>query len=90
MKRLRSRGPLHPYLPADYAFLDPDLTVGLPPKMTADTGFDALSHAVEAISSPGTNCMIDGLSIQAIKLILNTCRQRWKTAGTWKLVLRCW
>lgn len=60
---------LHPYLPADYAFLDPDLTVGLPPKMTADTGFDALSHAIEAISSPGTNCMIDGLSIQAIKLI---------------------
>ena len=60
---------LHPYLPADYAFLDPDLTVGLPPKMTANTGFDALSHAVEAISSPGTNCMIDGLSIQAIKLI---------------------
>ncbi|MGS0763608.1 iron-containing alcohol dehydrogenase [Syntrophomonas curvata] len=60
---------LHPYLPADYAFLDPDFTVGLPPKMTADTGFDALSHAVEAISSPGDNCMIDALSIQAIKLI---------------------
>ena len=60
---------LHPYLPADYAFLDPDFTLGLPPKMTADTGFDALSHAAEAISSPGTNCMIDALSIQAIKLI---------------------
>lgn len=60
---------LHPYLPADYAFLDPDLTLGLPPKMTADTGFDALSHAVEAISSPGTNCMIDALSVQAVKLI---------------------
>ncbi len=61
---------LHPYLPADYAFLDPDFTVGLPPKMTADTGFDALSHAVEAISSPGANCMIDALAIQAIKLIM--------------------
>jgi len=60
---------LHPYLPADYAFLDPDLTLSLPPKMTADTGFDALSHAVEAISSPGTNCMIDALSVQAVKLI---------------------
>ncbi len=60
---------LHPYLPADYAFLDPDLTLGLPPKMTADTGFDALSHAVEAISSPGANCMIDALSIQTVKLI---------------------
>jgi len=61
---------LHPYLPADYAFLDPMFTIGLPPKMTADTGFDALSHAVEAISSPGDNCMIDALSVQAIKLIL--------------------
>jgi alcohol dehydrogenase class IV len=60
---------LHPDLPANYAFLDPDLTLSLPPKMTADTGFDALSHAVEAISSPGDNCMIDALSIQAIKLI---------------------
>jgi alcohol dehydrogenase class IV len=60
---------LHPYLPADYAFLDPDFTLGLPPKMTADTGFDALSHAVEAISSPGNNCMIDALSVQAVKLI---------------------
>lgn len=60
---------LHPYLPADYAFLDPDFTVGLPPKITADTGFDALSHAVEAISSPGANCMIDALSVQAVKLI---------------------
>ncbi|NLV16565.1 MAG: iron-containing alcohol dehydrogenase [Syntrophomonadaceae bacterium] len=60
---------LHPYLPADYAFLDPDFTLGLPAKMTADTGFDALSHAVEAISSPGSNCMIDALSIQAVRLI---------------------
>ncbi|HNX28361.1 MAG TPA: iron-containing alcohol dehydrogenase [Syntrophomonadaceae bacterium] len=60
---------LHPYLPADYAFLDPDYTVGLPPKMTAFTGFDALSHAIEAISSPGANCMIDAIAIQSVKLI---------------------
>ena len=61
---------LHPYLPADYAFLDPDYTVGLPPKMTAFTGFDALSHAVEAISSPGANCMTDAIAVQSVKLIL--------------------
>ncbi len=60
---------LHPYLPADYAFLDPDFTLGLSPEMTAFTGFDALSHAIEAISSPGANSMIDGLAIQAIKLM---------------------
>ncbi|MGE5398377.1 MAG: iron-containing alcohol dehydrogenase [Chitinophagales bacterium] len=60
---------LHPYLPADYAFLDPDFTIGLPPKITSDTGFDALSHAIEGMTSPGTNCMIDALAIQAIRLI---------------------
>lgn len=60
---------LHPYLPADVALLDPDLTVGLPPLMTAYTGFDALTHAVEGLTSPGANCMIDALSLQAIRLI---------------------
>ena len=60
---------IHPYLPADVALLDPDLTVGLSPKMTADTGFDALCHAVEGLSSPGANCMIDSLALQAIRLI---------------------
>lgn len=60
----------HPYIAADYALLDPDLTVGLPPHMTACTGFDALGHAIEGLTSPGANCMIDALSIQAIKLIV--------------------
>lgn len=61
----------HPYIPADYALLDPDLTVGLSPFMTACTGFDALAHAVEGLSSPGSNCMSDSLAIQAIKLIVD-------------------
>lgn len=60
---------LHPYIAADYALLDPDLTVGLSPRMTAETGFDALSHAIEGYSSPGSNPMIDALALQAIRLI---------------------
>ncbi|MGE5380753.1 MAG: iron-containing alcohol dehydrogenase [Methylocystaceae bacterium] len=60
---------MHPYIPPDVALLDPDLTVGLPPLMTAYTGFDALTHAVEGLTSPGANCMIDSLSLQAIRLI---------------------
>ncbi|MDO4539825.1 MAG: iron-containing alcohol dehydrogenase [Syntrophomonadaceae bacterium] len=60
---------LHPFIPADIAILDPDLTVGLPPAMTAYTGFDALTHAVEGLASPGANPMIDALSLQAIRLI---------------------
>jgi len=61
---------LHPFLGADYAFLDPDLTVGLPPKITADTGFDALSHAVEGLSSPNSNEMIDAIDEASIRVII--------------------
>lgn len=61
---------MHPYIAADIALLDPDLTVGLSPAMTAATGLDALGHAVEGLTSPEANCMADALSIQAIKLIV--------------------
>ncbi|MEA1960872.1 MAG: iron-containing alcohol dehydrogenase [Bacillota bacterium] len=60
----------HPFIAADFALLDPDLTVGLPPAMTASTGFDALSHAIEAVTSPDGNTMIDALSLQSIRLIV--------------------
>lgn len=69
-EEMKVKGDLvHPYIPPDFALLDPDLTVGLPPHMTACTGFDALSHAVEGLTSPGSNCMIDSLSMQSIRLI---------------------
>lgn len=61
---------LHPYIPADIALLDPDLTVGLPADMTVATGLDALGHAIEGLTSPEANIMADSLSIQAIKMIM--------------------
>jgi alcohol dehydrogenase len=51
------------------ALLDPDLTVGLPPNLTAATGMDAMSHAVEAIHSQQNEPIADGLSLHAIRLI---------------------
>lgn len=60
---------MHPYVPADIALLDPDLTVGLPPAMTVSTGLDALGHAVEGLTSPEANIMADSLSIHSIKMI---------------------
>ncbi|MBX9955398.1 iron-containing alcohol dehydrogenase [Peribacillus simplex] len=62
---------LHPFINADMAILDPDLTVGLPPKITAFTGFDALTHAVEAYFSPQANPMTDAYALQAIRLIVD-------------------
>ncbi|HRW12631.1 MAG TPA: iron-containing alcohol dehydrogenase [Syntrophomonas sp.] len=61
---------LHPYVPADIALLDPDLTVGLPPAMTVSTGLDALGHAVEGLTSPEANIMADSLNIHSIKMIM--------------------
>ena len=51
------------------AFLDPQLTASLPPKLTATTGIDALTHAIEAYTSIQKNPISDALAQQAIKLI---------------------
>jgi aldehyde dehydrogenase (NAD+) len=53
----------------DVAILDPLLTLGLPPFMTAATGMDALSHAIEAITSSQREPIADALGLHAIRLI---------------------
>lgn len=58
----------HPYN-ADIAMLDPELTVKLPPKITAFTGMDALTHAVEGITSTGAEPIADSMGLHAIRLI---------------------
>jgi alcohol dehydrogenase class IV len=57
------------HLIPDVAILDPLLTVGLPPDLTAATGMDALSHAVEAITSSQREPLSDALGLHAIRLI---------------------
>jgi alcohol dehydrogenase class IV len=54
----------------DIAILDPALTAALPPAITADTGLDALTHAIEGYSSTWHNDFSDGLCLQAARLIL--------------------
>ncbi|OGP58100.1 MAG: alcohol dehydrogenase [Deltaproteobacteria bacterium RBG_13_61_14] len=52
------------------AILDPKMTLTMPPKITAATGMDALTHAVEAYYCLQKNPVSDSLSITAIKLVL--------------------
>ena len=53
----------------DAAILDPSVTVAMPPQLTAATGMDALTHAIEAYTSINKNPVADGLALQAIRLI---------------------
>jgi alcohol dehydrogenase len=62
-------GSAHPYCNPDIAMLDPELTVTLPPKITAFTAMDALTHAIEAITKISANPISDGLGLHAIRLI---------------------
>ncbi|MEU2658093.1 bifunctional acetaldehyde-CoA/alcohol dehydrogenase [Streptomyces sp. NPDC007325] len=69
--------PLADYaLTPDVAIVDPVLPLHLPPTVTADSGFDALTHATEAYVSAYANDFTDGQCLQAIRLIfenLETC-----------------
>lgn len=59
----------HPNCNADLAMLDPELTVKLPAKITAFTGMDALTHAIEGSTSTGAEPVSDALGLHAIRLI---------------------
>ncbi|CAA9526819.1 MAG: Alcohol dehydrogenase [uncultured Sphingosinicella sp.] len=72
------RGVSSAALVADFAILDPDLTLGLPRDITAATGIDAMVHAIEAYTSKRLkNPMSDMLAREALRLLaanlLNAC-----------------
>lgn len=58
------------YLLPNLAVLDPEMTLSLPPKMTAATGMDALTHAIEAYVGPQASPISDAFAAGAIELIV--------------------
>jgi len=61
-----------PLMAAHSAIVDPRLTLGLPPAVTASTGIDALTHAIEAYTVNVSNPISDALALQATELINNS------------------
>lgn len=59
----------HPYCNPDIAILDPELMVKLPPKITAFTAMDAMTHAIESVTCICPNPISDGLGLHAVRLI---------------------
>ena len=59
----------HPRMLPALVILDPELTVGLPPKITAAVGMDALSHNLEAYCAPGFHPLADGIAVEGMRLV---------------------
>ena len=60
---------------ADVVFIDAAFTATMPPRVTAFTGMDALSHAIEAFLSLGANPLTDSFALEAIRKISNNLEE---------------
>ncbi len=58
----------HPSMCPAIVIADPELTLGLPAKITAATGMDALSHNLEAFCAPGFHPMARGMAVEGIRI----------------------
>lgn len=59
----------HPKMLPEIVILDPELTIELPPQLTAATGMDALSHSLEALCSNYYHPMAEGIAMEGIRLV---------------------
>ena len=71
----RKRALSTPYNMASLALLDPELTVGMPPGLTAATGMDAVTHGVEAYVATRYHPIAEGVALQALKILGKNIRQ---------------
>jgi len=59
----------HPGMLPKVTICDPELTVGMPPIITAGTGMDAFSHALEAYCVPSYHALADGIAVEGVRLV---------------------
>ncbi len=59
----------HPKMMPGIVISDPELTVGLPPHVTAATGIDAYVHSFEAYCAPGFHPMAEGIALEGMRLV---------------------
>lgn len=67
------------HLFANVALLDPSLLLSLPPRLTAATGMDAVTHAIEALAANCSNPLSDSLALHSLFLLLATLPQATKS-----------
>jgi alcohol dehydrogenase class IV len=65
----------HPKLLPAITLCDPELTVGMPPAITAGTGMDALAHCLEAYCSPHYHPMSQGIALEGMRLVFENLQR---------------
>jgi alcohol dehydrogenase len=60
---------------------DPQLTVGMPPAVTAGTGLDALAHCLEAYCAPAYHPMAEGIAVEGIRLVKEYLPRAYRDGG---------
>jgi alcohol dehydrogenase len=71
----------HPKMMPRVVICDPELTVGMPSRITAGTGMDALSHCLEAYCAPGFHPLADGIAVEGMRLVAGALERAVKTPG---------
>jgi alcohol dehydrogenase len=71
----------HPRMLPKIAICDPELTLGMPPMLTAGTGMDAFSHCLEAYCVPSYHPLADGIAIEGIRLVKENLAPAVKDGG---------
>lgn len=74
-------GVVSDYMYASSVMLDPQLTVGLPPAVTAATGIDAFVHAMESFCGKADTPITNALNLQAMRLIAKSIRRAYTNGG---------
>ncbi len=67
-----------PHIKPDVAICDPDMTLTLPPRLTAGTGMDALTHAVEGYLSTNRNPPVEAIALDAIRRVNLWVERAWR------------
>ena len=67
--RWRKRAIVTPFNMANIALLDPGITLGMPPALTAATGMDAITHGIEAYVATKYHPIAEGVALQALKIL---------------------
>ncbi len=71
----------HPRMLPKIAICDPELTLGMPPMLTAGTGMDAFSHCLEAYCVPSYHPLADGIAIEGMRLVSENLARAVKDGG---------